>query len=88
MIIKEGPGDFLLALLLSAIVYICRNTMKYRSTCRFNLLLHLGNSVREIRPGEIIEYDGPVEDCPYLVPVVKEKVLSTKKKKKKDKLDG
>jgi hypothetical protein len=34
---------------------------KYRSKCRWNILLFIGGDVKEIRPGEVFEYDGIIE---------------------------
>ena len=34
---------------------------KYRSKCRWNILLFIDGNVKEIRPGEVFEYDGIIE---------------------------
>jgi hypothetical protein len=34
---------------------------KYRSKCRWNILLFIGGDIKEIRPGEVFEYDGIIE---------------------------
>ena len=59
---------------------------KYRSTCRFPMLLQVSDSVLEIRPNQVIEseveliYETLKEIIP--TPVVK------KRRRKKEKLDG
>jgi hypothetical protein len=34
---------------------------KYRSKCRWNILLFIDGDIKEIRPGEVFEYDGIIE---------------------------
>lgn len=34
---------------------------KYRSKCRWNILLFIGGTIKEIRPGEVFEYDVSIE---------------------------
>jgi hypothetical protein len=34
---------------------------KYRSKCRWNILLFIGGTIKEIRPGEVFEYEGTIE---------------------------
>ena len=34
---------------------------KYRSKCRWNILLFINGDVKEIRPGEVFEYDSIIE---------------------------
>ena len=59
---------------------------KYRSTCRFPMLLQVSDSVLEIRPNQVIEsevelrYETLKEILP--TPVIK------KRRTKKEKLDG
>ena len=38
---------------------------KYKSTCRYNLLVHYNGSVEEVRPNQIIESTTKL-DLPYL----------------------
>ena len=55
--------------------------MKYKSKCRFSMLITVESEVKQIRPGEIIETDEPI-NSPYLQridkPLVK-KIAKTKK---------
>jgi len=34
---------------------------KYRSRCRWNILLYIGGNIKEIRPGEVFTYHVPIE---------------------------
>ena len=63
---------------------------KYRSKCRWNMLLQLDGEVIEIRPGEIFESSAPV-DSRYLEEMLPPKPTTRTKKsspKKKFSLDG
>ena len=57
--------------------------MKYRSKCRFAMVIAVNDEIRQIRPGEVIETNKPL-DSPYL------ELLDKKTKKarvKKENLD-
>jgi len=55
--------------------------MKYKSKCRFSMLVTIGSEVKQIRPGEIIETK-IVVNSPYLDRVDKPVVKKVIKKKK------
>ena len=48
---------------------------KYKSTCRFKMLVYVGSDILEIRPQQIIESDVEL-DYPYLKPIESKKKVS------------
>jgi hypothetical protein len=59
---------------------------KYRSKCRWNMLLHIDGEVVEIRPSELFESKGAVESR-YLDLISKPKKVEKPSKKQVESLD-
>jgi hypothetical protein len=57
---------------------------KYRSKCRWNILLFIDGDVKEIRPGEVFEYDGIIESRFVVLqePEIKKPIKRGRPKKK------
>jgi hypothetical protein len=57
---------------------------KYRSKCRWNILLFIDGAVKEVRPGEVFEYDGIIESRFIVLqqPEIKNSVKKGRPKKK------
>ena len=60
---------------------------KYRSTCRFPVLLEISNELIQVRPNQIIESDTELKYS-MLKKIVSEPVKPRRTRKKKEDLDG
>ena len=60
---------------------------KYRSTCRFPILLEISNELVQVRPNQIIESDTEL-NYSILKKIVSEPVKTRRTRKKKEDLDG
>jgi len=58
---------------------------RYRSKCRWNMLLHIGGEIREIRPTEILELDHKISSR-YLEFISENNIEITKKGRPKKKI--
>lgn len=56
---NSTPYFYFIAIYNRTIMY------KYKSTCRFKMLIYSGSDILEIRPQQIIESESPLEH-PYL----------------------
>ena len=60
---------------------------KYRSTCRFPMLLQVSDSVLEIRPNQVIESEVELR-YETLKEILPTPVIKKRRRTKKEKLDG
>jgi hypothetical protein len=54
---------------------------KYRSTCRFPILLVINNEIAEVRPNQVIDSDQQFDHM-YLKPIVDKENKPTRKRRK------